>query len=744
MNNGAFGENFPYSNYHDLNTDWIIKIVKDFLDQYTHIQDVITQGITDIGDKTEEEIADLNTEYNRLNNLLNEWYNTHSEDIANELASALADLNEWYTEHNAFLNNYIQTATANFNNAVDIKTAEAIASIPAEYAELASVVNAVRQIHSIKTFEGTGMLYFEETYSTIPIAGRTIKFNVYQWNIDGLTQSSDYSSLTIGYLKDDVHNTLLSLKTNDIIKKEYTLEFPSTTGDGVLYIGGRVAEDNYGVIGIEDQTQTTEFNYMPTFSNFTTLGDATNIRLSGYRSLHSGYLKQIGIKVRDAGDATIYVLRGNEVLYKFTKTLIAGVNILNNVTDFSITDELPVNTRIGITLSSTNRLYIFNDGMVHNESSDTTANVGSIISIGAGSIYNISVGFIIETPTKKLNKTLLDARYDRSQRTVFLSENEYYALDNFHLSIMFNSGAGTLRLFTTGRPGDPTGNLVEIGITGEWNIKLAYGVEPSTVTNPTFITDRAITIPWVYGRDYLVELIHNKNVTLARITDTVTKESDTLSTQSLTAGEGKGKIGYYTDRNMGTKNFTAFTDSPFNAKTLIIGDSYSAGATMYNDLDDRWCALYNSDIDNKAFIFARGGLATYTGANILNQLEPIVHPEFVIIALGVNDNSLNNYKSNMQTIIDYVEETLQATPIIVTIPVTVGTNSSLIYDQLNNYIKSSGIKYIDFNKALTVNGDGTTQNLSLFLSDKIHPNADGHMALYEQMKIDTPELFTGF
>lgn len=755
MNTGAFGENFPYSNFHDLNMDWIIQIAKNFLDQYTHIQDIIAQGITDIGNKTEEGItnidnkteeglADLNTEYNRLNTLLNEWYNTHSKDIANELADALADLNAWYTEHNAFLNSYIQTALANFNNAVDIKTAEAIASIPADYAELASVVNAVRKIHSIKTYRGQGMTYFEYTYPTIPIAGRTIKFNVYQWNIDGLTQSSDYSTLHIGFLKDGVHNVLLSIKTNDSIKEEYTIVFPNNTEDGVLYIGGRVATDNYGVLGIEDLTPTTTFSYMPPLSDFTTFGDATNIRLSGYRSLHSGYLKQIGIKVRDAGNATIYVLRGNEVLYKFTKTLTAGINYLNNGIDFVINEQLPVNTRIGITLDSTNRLYIYNDGMIHNESTDTTADIGSIISIGAGSIYDISVGFIIETPTNALEEISLGTRYNRSPKTVYLSENEFYALENFHLSIMFNSGAGTLRLFTTGRPGDPTGNLLEIGITGEWNIKLAYGVEPSTLNNPTFITNRAITIPWVQGRDYLVELIHNKNITLGRITDTVTRESDTISTQSIVAGEGKGKIGYSTDRNMGTKNFTAFTDSPFNAKTLIIGDSYSAGATMYSELDNRWCALYNADIGNKAFIFARGGLATYTGANILNQLEPIVHPEFVIIELGINDNSLNNYQANIQTIIDYVRNTLNATPIVTTVPVTVGASSSLIYDQLNSYIKTMGIKYIDFNKALTVNGDGTTQNLDLFLSDKVHPNAEGHMAIYEQMKLDVPELFYGF
>lgn len=28
MNNGAFGERFPYTNFHDLNLDWIIEMVK--------------------------------------------------------------------------------------------------------------------------------------------------------------------------------------------------------------------------------------------------------------------------------------------------------------------------------------------------------------------------------------------------------------------------------------------------------------------------------------------------------------------------------------------------------------------------------------------------------------------------------------------------------------------------------------------------------------------------------------------
>ena len=41
---GPFGNMMPYSNFHGMNLDWVIQIAKDFLDQYTSIQQVITEG----------------------------------------------------------------------------------------------------------------------------------------------------------------------------------------------------------------------------------------------------------------------------------------------------------------------------------------------------------------------------------------------------------------------------------------------------------------------------------------------------------------------------------------------------------------------------------------------------------------------------------------------------------------------------------------------------------------------------
>ena len=69
MNTGAFGEGFPYVNYHDLNMDWIIKIAKDFLDQYTHIEDIISNGETNLQETTADGIEALQNEKIRLEEL---------------------------------------------------------------------------------------------------------------------------------------------------------------------------------------------------------------------------------------------------------------------------------------------------------------------------------------------------------------------------------------------------------------------------------------------------------------------------------------------------------------------------------------------------------------------------------------------------------------------------------------------------------------------------------------------------
>ena len=143
MNTGIYGEGFPYSNFHDLNMDWIIKIAKDFLDQYTHIQEIIEQGKTDIQELTTSGLEQLQEKADNLEELLQAWYDEHSTDIADQLADALSDLNSWYNEHQTYLDQYLNTMVATFTTQANNKANEVLESIPEDYTNLSNEVTAL-------------------------------------------------------------------------------------------------------------------------------------------------------------------------------------------------------------------------------------------------------------------------------------------------------------------------------------------------------------------------------------------------------------------------------------------------------------------------------------------------------------------------------------------------------------------------------------------------------------------------
>ena len=154
--NGPFGNMMPYANFHGMNLDWVIQIARDFLDQYTHIQDVITQGESDLSDAIQQGIADLGTEYERLKGLLDTWYDTHDADIQAALAAALDD----------------------FAAGASALAAEVIGTIPGDYTALSNLANDLR----------SSMLY------SMPVSDDIISSDLqpgYYSTVDGSKQTTD-------------------------------------------------------------------------------------------------------------------------------------------------------------------------------------------------------------------------------------------------------------------------------------------------------------------------------------------------------------------------------------------------------------------------------------------------------------------------------------------------------------------------------------------------------------------------
>lgn len=58
-------EHFPYTNFHELNLDWIIKEIKDLNEKVDSIEDRI---LTQAKDYTDEQVGQLRNEFNELEN----------------------------------------------------------------------------------------------------------------------------------------------------------------------------------------------------------------------------------------------------------------------------------------------------------------------------------------------------------------------------------------------------------------------------------------------------------------------------------------------------------------------------------------------------------------------------------------------------------------------------------------------------------------------------------------------------
>ena len=191
MNAGAFGENFPYSNFHDMNMDWVIKIAKDFLDQYTNIQNTINTGL-----------EGLDAKANELEQLLQDWYDTHSADIETELRNALEAINSELT-------NALGDITDFANN----KTAQIINSIPSDYTALSNEVSENTAIKANKKMitsgdigtRVSGLIGMDGSTSTVgnhietPITGSSF------YLINGYSYGGQYP---LYYIKDSSNNVI--------------------------------------------------------------------------------------------------------------------------------------------------------------------------------------------------------------------------------------------------------------------------------------------------------------------------------------------------------------------------------------------------------------------------------------------------------------------------------------------------------------------------------------------------------
>jgi len=485
------------------------------------------------------------------------------------------------------------------------------------------------------------------------------------------------------------------------------------------------------------------YYFVPDMAALTSGAALTVIRVSGHKSNIQGYIDNIYVKFNQSGTADIYIIVDNKVIHKFTKTVAAGVNVFKNGVDFTYDNILPANTKIGVGSTNVTIYYGTNGYSSCYDNNLASADIGDTLSLSGGNTYDVSAGFSIKRLAEEALLIDYSNRFDRANRSVRLEKDKYeYYLDEDEINLKFAGGSGLLKIYHTGAPTIENGAMIVIDISN-WNLIFAKAISQATMASYQAESTQGIGLTYASGHIYAVKYEHTITGFTVTITDTITRESVSYTNTNWACGDGQGKVGYTADAGITVTGFTSLTKNPFDAKTLIIGDSYTAGYTMWGQKEKRWCSLYAEAIDEKVFMSAMGGQSTNGGLNMLTYLADLCHPEYVIIELGVNDSNLNMYKTNINAMIDFVKNYLHSKPVLVAIPKTIGASSS-IYADVDSFVKASGELYIDMITPLTVDGDGTTQNLDLFFADKVHPNVAGHQAIFEQMKIDVPELFVNY
>lgn len=256
-----------------------------------------------------------------------------------------------------------------------------------------------------------------------------------------------------------------------------------------------------------------------------------------------------------------------------------------------------------------------------------------------------------------------------------------------------------------------------------------------------------ITIPAVIGRMYALT-IEKKNGTTFMM---ILKDLSTLETQKFTntddQGSGNGVRTVITSGSPIINNFITFSTQNANPYIMFIGDSFIEGNQLTTkNKDRRYCALVRDAIavnGHDTFIYGLAGRnSTDISTAYYEQVKGICRPKYAFLEIGTNDRNYDTWLSNMTALIRDLKNN-GIIPILCTLTPIIGNPESYndnVMPNVNEWIKKSGYKYVDFNAVLT--SDGVTQISSYFLSDGCHPNINGNAVMFEKIKVDVPELFS--
>lgn len=284
------------------------------------------------------------------------------------------------------------------------------------------------------------------------------------------------------------------------------------------------------------------------------------------------------------------------------------------------------------------------------------------------------------------------------------------------------------------------------------NKKISISTNPVIEKQVDFLTG---------DKGYTVEIIRNYQESKIRITDNKTRKHAELgAVNDGQGGYGTGAIqaGYAVGRQYDHYAFGMLSGTQIlikqikvqaadsNFKLLLYGDSITEpdGYFPTASFNLAWTNLVMAGVKGKSMASGRGGTTIYELLNRIKNELPYVKSKYVMITIGTNGG---NTEQNLGQLIEYIQSQ-GSIPILNNIPANAAGTHIAVNATIEQIRHKYNIKGVKFDIATSINNDGKLVDKStMWFEDyswgKIyhHPNMKGAALMFEQSKIDVPELY---
>ena len=179
----------------------------------------------------------------------------------------------------------------------------------------------------------------------------------------------------------------------------------------------------------------------------------------------------------------------------------------------------------------------------------------------------------------------------------------------------------------------------------------------------------------------------------------------------------------------------SWTCKGIKSDVWVFGDSY-----LGVNGDTSWSAYLINGNHTNLIINSFGGQNSASALTDFQNLLAIGQPKKVLWCLGMNDgDSSTAINSNWQNAYNSLRTLCEQNNIELVLA-TIPTVPSITHKYKNAVIKSSGLRYVDFEKAVGANESTGEWYSDMLSSDNVHPSATGALTLYNQAIADIPEL----